>query len=152
MAWIALIVGVVLLFLFPKQMGAIVVIATAAGVGLYLYSEHQDRLSREERDKVVVRVEYGADKECPANQPLSVFIGNATDRTVTKIEFQLEIRRPGYSNNLIQGHGAATFKSDKILKPKDDYSLCYRAPKLRGNPELKDLEYSIAFKDVTFAD
>lgn len=152
MAWIALIVGLVLLFLFPKQMAAVIAVAIAAGVGLYVYFERQDRLSREERDKVVVRVEYGANRECPANQPLSVSIGNGTDRTVTKIEFQLEIRRPGYSHNLIEGHGAATFESDKIIKPKDGYSLCHSAPKLRGDPALKDLEYSIAFKDVTFAD
>lgn len=151
MAWVALVVGLVLLFLFPKQMGAVIAIAIAAGAGLYLYTQHQDRLSREERDRVVVRVEYGADKECPASQPLRVFVGNSTDRTVTKIEFQLEIRQPGYSNNLIQGYGSGSFKTDRILKPKEGYSLCYSAPKLRGNPPLTDLEYSIARKDVTFA-
>jgi hypothetical protein len=151
-AWVALLVGVILLFVFPRQAGIFLGIAIAAGAGLYLYADHRDRVSRQERDKVVVRVQYGAERECPASHPLSVFIGNATDRTVNKVEFQLEVRRPGHSNNLIDGYGVGTFRSDKIIKPNEAHSFCHGAPRLRGDAALKDLEYSVGFKDVTFAD
>jgi hypothetical protein len=149
---VALVVGVILLFLFPRQAGLLLGIAVAAGVGAYVYVDYRDRVSREERDKVVVKVRYAAGKECPASRPLGVFIGNTADRTVSKIEFQLEIRRPGYSNNLIEGYGAGSFSSDKIIKPNESHSFCHGAPKLRGNPALKDLEYSVGFKGITFAD
>ncbi|MGQ0547416.1 MAG: hypothetical protein ACT4P3_19125 [Betaproteobacteria bacterium] len=151
MAWIALIVGLILLLVFPKRMGVVLAVALAAGVGLYLYVDHRERVEREARDNVVVKVQYGPEK-CPPGRPLSVVIDNATDRTVRSIEFQLEIRRPGYSSNLIDGYGAGTFSSDRIIKPKEGHSFCHGAPKLRGNPALKDLEYSVGFKDISFAD
>jgi hypothetical protein len=153
MGWlIALIIAVVLLYVFPKRIG-VVVIATfiAVGLGLYLYVEHQEELRRKESDQVVVKVNYAGEKNCPASHPLSVFIGNTTNRTVNKIEFRVEIRRPGYSDNLVDGYGAGSFRSDKIIKPDEGHSFCHTAPKLKGSPALKDLEYTVGSKNITFA-
>lgn len=152
MAWVALVVGLVLLFFFPRQMGVVIALAIAAGAGIYLYIGHQDRLAREAQDKVQVRVEYAAGKQCPPGQPLGVRVDNAGERTVARLVFHLEVRRPGHSGNLVQSHGAGTFHSDRIVKPGEGYAACHPAPKLRGDPALKDLEYAVAFKEATFAD
>ncbi len=149
MGWIigllVLVVFVIFLFKAPKQtIGCLVVIIIIIAIAWYalVTKPQQDRKRLEEQ--VVVTVVYDEEK-CSRDYPLAVFIRNTSNKTVTKVEWHLNAYRPGFSSNLA---GYESYSSDKILKPGESWSVCYRLPEdlLKKGLDLSKLKYTIEGK------
>ena len=111
----------------------------------------QDARERAQADKVEMVVKYDT-KACSEDFPLAVVIRNNSDRTVNSIDFDITIRRKGYSKDL--SDWMIDYESDKIIKPGDAHGSCWRY-KLRSEYERynnpKNLEFEIGYKSVRFS-
>ncbi len=78
--WIALLVGLVLLIAFPKQMGVIALIIVVAGFAFYSMVTSNDNKREQERNLVNISVSYDT-TFCSEEYPLKVTIENAGYKT-----------------------------------------------------------------------
>lgn len=153
MIWIALIIGIVLIFIFPKQMGvlAAVVVVGIAGIYLYLQAEENDR--KKQRDSVAISVIYGS-SVCSSEYPIVVNIKNGSRKTVKKVRWNIGAFKPGYSNNVVEyGYSSeysTAYESDKILAPNQSYGVCYKTPKLKSGNKPDSVNWSAVSKSVVF--
>jgi hypothetical protein len=127
MAWVLGIgVSLVLLFAFPKQMIALLVLAAVA-VGGFLYLMHLEdvrRIEANERDRAQVAIRAKADsKICnDPRYPVMVELSNrSSSRTLNSVYFSLAAHKPGYSGSVVNN----THTSDKILAPGEKYVDCW---------------------------
>lgn len=146
MAWLAAaIVFVVLLIMFPRLVGAalLVVVCAAAVIGIGIWA-NSDRQAKEEAGVVAY---MGIGQGCPATHPVMVGFSNNGKRVVEAVTFSVDIKRRGFSSNI----AAVTYQtSDKILQPGESYALCY-APYFYGQSRsLENAELSMATKSVKF--
>lgn len=154
MVWIAAIIAVILLLVFPKQVGILVAIA-AAGVGLLVLNLHiQEESRQKELDSVSVSVMY-APLICAEGYPIAVNFKNGTSRTIKKITWNIVARKPGHSSNVIEyspysSEYSTSYSSDKILAPGDVYALCYTSPKLQTGLSPDSVDWDVSSKSVIF--
>ena len=149
MGWIigllVLVAFLVFLFKAPKQaLGCLVVIVIIIAVAWYalVTKPAQDRKRLEEQ--VAVTVVYDESK-CSKDYPLAVNIHNTSSKTVTKVEWHFNAYRPGFSSNLA---GYQSYSSDRILKPGESWSVCYRLPEdlTKQSLDPSKLQYTIEGK------
>lgn len=146
MVWVALIVGIILLFAFPKQTLVLASVLVAA-IALLLLVGHQNKEKRKRlEDAVVVSVQYDP-SACGTEYPIRVKITNSSKRTVTKVEWSFSAFRPGFSTDLI---GFAPGSSDKIMASGESYTLCFKPPAIDGGHEPSGLEWKTRWKRVEF--
>jgi hypothetical protein len=123
-------IGLLLLFAFPKQMGAVILLILLAGVGLFGFLHLQDRQRAEEyrkrEESIALSAAYGAGG-CSAEYPILITIRNGYTQTIESLTFELGGYREGYSSPLYQG---LSYKSDRIIAPGDTYAACWTQPSL----------------------
>ncbi len=120
MVWVVGIgLGLLLLFAFPKQMGALIVLLVLAGAGLFgfLYLQDQQRAEeyRKREESITLSATYDA-AGCSAEYPILITIRNNYTQTIESLTFELGGYREGYSSPVYQGH---SYESDRIMAPGD---------------------------------
>jgi len=154
MVWIAIIVGVILLIIFPKQILAILGVLVLAVAAIFFYSQEQENKRQREKDRVQVSVKYDK-KNCSEEYPLLIVIRNTGYKPVNKVSWNIAAYRPGYSSNVVS-YGTyssswnAPYSTDKILKKDETNWLCYKVPTIQGKLDPATLKYEITNKSVVF--
>ena len=137
---------------FPRQILTGIGIIIAVIALLYyacFYLPDQNRKILQE--KVVVTVLWDTTK-CGVEYPLFISVNNNSNKIMSKVTWAVEAYKPGYSTNLAGYNN--DYCCDKILKPGEIWTLCYRVPsslKAEAKP-ISTLEYRIAYKNVYFQD
>lgn len=132
MAWVVGIgIGLLLLFAFPKQMGALILLIVMAGAGLFgfIYLQDQRRAEeyRKQEESITLSAAYGAGG-CSAEYPILITIRNGYTQTLESLSFKLGGYHEGYSSPVYQG---LSYTSDRIMAPGDTYTACWTKPSLR---------------------
>ena len=153
MIWIAIIIGIIFLFVFPKQMG-ILILVTVVGIGAtYLYLDAENNNRKKQRDAVTVTVRYDT-KSCSKEFPLFVTIKNGSNKTVEKVSWNIGAYKQGYSNNVVDygyySEYSTLYSSDKILNSGQGHAVCYKVPALTGTLEPQNLNWSAVRKSINF--
>lgn len=128
MIWIA--AAIIILFLlikFPRNtvftglgiIALIVLIVTWVSV--------KSCMDKSEEDKVTIQISF-APASCGEGYPLNIGFINGSSKTVNEINWSIEGYLPGYSENALE---YSSEKSDKILKPGEQFFLCYKVPNIK---------------------
>lgn len=131
MAWV-IGIGVVLflLFAFPKQMGAVLLLLLAVGggvLGWIFYSDSQ-RLEEYKRIKESVSMSATFDAvRCSTEFPIIIKINNRHTETLISVSFGISGFREGYSAPVYK---ASYLTSDRIISPGQSYETCWAVPSL----------------------
>jgi hypothetical protein len=153
--WIVLaLIVVVLLFVFPRVILPVLAVALIAGTiaGVGYFRERQRQLDSEAAVAMVVRYDAAA---CSDQQPLSVVISNASERTIASIAWVFSARRQGYRGELT-GPWLKEYRHDGPLAPGAQLQLCYPAPAIgeyafsRDADRLENLALGIRSRRVLF--
>ncbi|VAW87622.1 hypothetical protein MNBD_GAMMA16-1446 [hydrothermal vent metagenome] len=152
MLWVALLISLILLYLFRKQVSVIVGIVAlmAAVVVVYIYNE--DKIHERERASITVSVKYD-DIACSPDTPLHVVVKNTSQRIAQDVKWNIEVFRFGYSSNVVKGAAggdpwSTPYRIDTPLKVIEQTIICYSVPVLTGKYEPSQLLYRIANKKV----
>lgn len=114
----------VLLFVFPRQMGTLllgIVVLIALG-GAYIWQQGEGRKRARASVEVSVRYDVSA---CSSSFPLLVTYRNGSRRTVEKIIYDIGGFTPGYSDVVLQDD----YKTDRIIPPGQTYGECWSVPR-----------------------
>jgi diacylglycerol kinase family enzyme len=165
MIWAVTLVVIALLFIFPKQTG-ILLFVLLVGIGIvalidYLVSGQKGK----EQESVSVVVLYAPDS-CGQDSPLSFKITNESKKIVNKVSWNVIATERGYSNNIVdyesfpsyQGEYSISYHSEnstpystnKILKPGELFSACYKAPLIKGKLSPQNLIWKVSNKYSEF--
>jgi len=165
MIWAVTLVVIVLLFIFPKQTGIILTVLLV-GIGIvalidYIVSGYREK----EQELVSVAVAYAPDS-CDKDSPLFFKITNGNKKIVNKVSWNIIATEKGHSNNIVdyksfpsyQGEystryhseNSTPYSTDKILKPGELFSACYKAPLIKGKLPLQDLIWKVSNKHSEF--
>jgi hypothetical protein len=98
---------------------------------------------------ISVNISYNISK-CNHEYPLLVTIKNNSPKTLTKVEWHLNIYMPGYSTDIAGWQNE--YSSDKILKPGEMRSSCYKLPLnfSAKNQDPSSLKYEVSNKYFYF--
>jgi hypothetical protein len=156
--WIAIIIGIFFLFVFPKQVVMLIgVIVIGSGV-TYLYFEEQDKQRERQIDAVKITIMFDT-KSCSKDFPLLVNISNGSKHIVDKISWNIGAFKKGYSNNVVNyGNSDSVFSSEydtpysseKILNSGQQFGVCYKTPSISGKHISKELDWSAVSKRINF--
>ncbi|NOY72383.1 MAG: hypothetical protein GXP14_08400 [Gammaproteobacteria bacterium] len=154
MLWVALLIALILLYLFRKQVTVVVgiVLLFVAVVVLYIYNE--DKEHEYEHDLIKISVKY--DKiACSPEKPLQVIVENTSYRVAQDVKWSIEVFRAGYSGNVVKDVAggdpwSTPYRIDTHLKAVEKIIVCYRVPPLIEKYKTSRLLYRIANKKVTF--
>lgn len=126
----------------------IVVILGIISSYYYFKNEIDSKKKKEEEDKISITAEYQKDI-CEKDYPYFYGIVNNGNKTVSSVNFSVEIKKKGYSSAL---NSYTSFTEDKILKPGEGIGKCFRAENktYNGNVTEKDVDIFVKFKNVTF--
>lgn len=165
MIWAVTLVVIALLFIYPKQTGIILTVLLV-GIGIvalidYMVSGHREQ----EQELVSVAVSYVSDS-CGKDSPLSFKITNGSKKIVNKVSWNVIATEKGYSSNVVdyksfpsyQGEYSKSYHSenstpysiDRILKPGELFSVCYKAPLIKGNFPPQKLIWRVSNKYSEF--
>jgi hypothetical protein len=153
MIWVAIIIGIILLFVFPKQAGILIgVIVVGFGV-TYLYFEAEENERKKEIEAVAVTVSFNT-KSCSNEFPIYVSINNGGKKIVEKVSWNIGAYTKGHSDNVVDyGYSSeysTPYSSDKILNKGQSFGVCYKVPTLSGSINPKDLNWSVVRKSIDF--
>ena len=135
---------------FPRQILTgigIIIGGITLLIFIFIYLPGQNKKMLQE--KIVVTVSYDT-TTCGTGYPLFIFINNSSNRTISKVTWNVDAYQPGYSTNLAGYNN--DYYCDKILKPGERWTLCYIVPsslKAEGKP-IGMLEYRISNKYVYY--
>jgi hypothetical protein len=138
------------LFKFPKQtLGSVGVVIGIAALLFYATIVKPDNDRKRLNEHVVVTVSYN-ESTCSKEYPLAIFIQNGSNKTISKVWWDINVYRSGYSTD-ISGY-SNDYSSDKILKPGESWSACYIVPTTldKENNDLSKFEYKISDKHASF--
>lgn len=154
MSWlfglVILVVFLFLLFKYPKQILALAgLLVVCIFILWYVFVTLPNQMRTERSNKVTLSIAYNT-TNCGLQYPLNIIITNRSDKTVKKVEWSLVVNKPGFSTNLA-GY-SDDYSCDKILKPGEAWSVCYRLPSTLNsqNYPLPQLEYKTSNKFVYF--
>jgi hypothetical protein len=154
MVWIVGIgLGLVLLFVFPKQMGALLLLLVFGGLGLFafIYSADQRRADedRRRRETIFLSAEFNVAR-CTAEFPILVTIRNGYTQTIRTLNFNLFGFREGFSTPVYRG---SSYSSDRIIRPGGSYEACWSLPYLQSgaqNVQPAGLLWRASYSYATF--
>ena len=154
MIWIALIIGIILIFMFPKQMGILAGVIVLGIAGFYFYIQAEENSRAQERDSVTISIRYDV-SACSIEYPLAINFKNGSKKIVKKISWNIAAYRSGYSNNIVEYEGytseySTPYESDRILNPNQGFGLCYKAPKLNAGNEPAAVNWNAVSKSINF--
>jgi len=153
--WIAVIIGVILLIMFPKQIGVLIAVLLVLLGAIFLYIKLDQDAKKAEKDAVSIEITYGS-PACAKEYPLAVNFKNGSKKTVSRIKWNVAAYKPGYSGNVaIYGSYSSSYdtpyESDRILEPNQSFGLCYTAPPLKDNASREQVRWEAINKVVYFA-
>jgi hypothetical protein len=130
-AWVlGLGIFVALLLRFPRGMGILIAVVVGLGVliagGIWGYSTYETRQRETLLAKIETLISYDPVK-CSAEYPLLIGFVNRTDRSITKMSFEVSGFREGYSDPVYKTP-YASYSSDFIIKPGEGSGFCWRVP------------------------
>ena len=161
MIQILIIIGIVLIliFKFPKQISILLIILIIGIIGIYFYfkseKKQQERIEIERNkqvEAVTIQIKYSP-QGCSLEYPLSVTINNASSKILHNLKWQIGGKKQGFSKNIVKNSIDNDYNSDKILNPKQIYTLCYQVPSFSDyniNPYL--IDWYTSSKEVRFSD
>jgi hypothetical protein len=153
MIWVPIIFLAILILIFPKQVGTLVVGMIVFVGAFYLYGENQDELKQKRIDAVTIEVSYNA-QSCGKEKPISVVVNNGSGQTFSAIRWQIEAYREGYTNNVLDFAAYRTFGapyiSNEIADSGKSYGTCYAVPALPESVNPESLIWKASNKHVTF--
>lgn len=131
MAWVVGIgIALFLLFTFPKQMGAVILLLVVAGAGvggwLYIQDQQLAEERRQREESITLSAAYDI-AGCSAEFPILISIRNGYTQTIESLTFELGGYREGYSSPVYEG---SSYKSDRIIAPGETYTACWTQPSL----------------------
>jgi len=149
MAWIEIgliFVALLMLYRWFSIWGLVAFIAFVAVIGGSVWLQATWR--QQEEDKVTLSFRYDL-ALCPPDKPIEARIVNGSDRTVSSVFFDLVIKRKGFST---ESGRLASIRSDKILKPQEEFAFCNPLPSLREAVDPSEFDFEVAYKVVKFGD
>ena len=138
-AWIEIgliFVALLMLYRWFSIYGLLAFIAFVAAIGGFVWL--QATWQQADEDKVMLSFRHDLEA-CPPDKPISTVIVNGTDRTVSSVFFDLVVKRRGFSD---ESGRLSSVRSDKILKPREQYRFCNPLPSLRE--EIVPAEFDLA--------
>jgi hypothetical protein len=165
MIWAVTIVIIALLFIYPKQTG-IILFVLLVGIGIvalidYLVSSQRGK----EQELVSVVISY-TPGSCGKDSPLSFKITNGSKKIVNKVSWNVIATAKGSSSNVVDyesfpdyqgeystGHhseNSTPYSTDKILSQGELFSVCYKAPLIRGELPLQNIIWKVSNKYSEF--
>ncbi|ANL48629.1 hypothetical protein AMC87_CH04008 [Rhizobium phaseoli] len=131
MAWVVGIgIFLFLLFAFPRQIVGLIAILAAVIFGLWAYSSLNENARKASLRSLFVTVSATCNR---SDYPLYVTLTNGTGKTVTSTSFKVSGYKPGYSSSV----ASEWLTTDKIMKPGEVYTACWRV-----NGYGKEIDYS----------
>jgi hypothetical protein len=130
MVWVVGIgIGLLLLFAFPRQMGAVILfLVVGAGVLFgFIYNAEQQRAEEHRKKIESITISAAYDPGCEAAFPILISIRNGYTQTIQTLTFELGGYREGYSSPVYRG---LSYKSDRIITPGQTYTACWTQPGL----------------------
>lgn len=120
---------------------------------IFVYLDYKQGKERDKKRSLESKVEVIAwykEPGCDVGFPYFYGVVNKSDKTVTKVNFTVEIRKKGFSSAL---NSYTNLDEDKILNPGEGYGRCFRAQNKNYNGDVKekDVEIIVKYKDVTFS-
>ncbi len=99
--------------------------------------------------KVEVNLKVALDNDCGKSYPYIYIIQNKSGKTVEETEFNIEIRKSGYSNTI---NSYTSLTDSKIIKPGESTISCFRAEKKNytGDVMDKDVDLLVSYKKIKF--
>ncbi|KXO13893.1 hypothetical protein AKG98_1638 [Moritella sp. JT01] len=149
MIWVAILIGILLLFSFPKQMGILIGVVAVGCGATYLYSEAEKSKKIKQIEAVIVTVSFNT-KYCSEEFPIFVNIKNRSNKIVEKVSWGINAYRKGYSSNVADNNYFREYSSDKILNTGQHFGVCYKVPPLSGTLNPKDLNWLAVNKSIDF--
>lgn len=153
MIWVAIIIGMFLLFVFPKQVGILIGLIVVGCGATYLYFEAEKSEKKKQIEAVAVTVSFNT-KSCSDEFPIFVNIKNGSNKIVEKVSWSIGAYKKGYSNNVVNysysSEYSTPYSSDKILNTGQHFGVCYKVPSLLGSLNPKDLNWSAVRKIIDF--
>ncbi len=149
MKWIVIVLLLLPFIFFPKKIfGALgFLVLTGSAIGGFFY--YQEWSNKKASEAVSISVDYSA-SYCDESSPLKVTINNASDKTITMVEWNISAHQTGFSDDLA-APGYQIYSQDKILEPGARWSGCVTLPKLKRDVEnVAGLVFSVKDKDVVF--
>lgn len=156
MVWVVGIgLGLFLLFTFPKQMGALILLLVLAGAGLFgfitLQEQQRVKERRDREEAIILSAAYDV-AQCSVEYPVLITIRNGYTQTINSLTFELAAYRDGFSSPIYQG---ISYESDRIIAPGDTYTSCWTQPPLYyGAQETppEGLTWRASYSYANFAD
>lgn len=165
MIWAATFIVIVLLFIFPKQIGTILAVLLA-GIGAVALIYYITLYYREkEQESVSVVVSYVPDS-CGTDSPLFFKVMNKSKKIVNKVSWNVIATERGSSSNIIDyksfpkyknkystnyhNEHTTPYETNKLLKPGEFSSACYKVPFIKGNLSPKNLVWKVSNKYSEF--
>ena len=165
MIWAVTIVIIVLLFIYPKQTGLLLFVILV-GIGIvalidYLVSYQKEK----EQNLISVAVSYDP-IFCSKDSPLSFKIKNDSKKIVNRVSWNVIVTAKGSSANIVdyesfpsyQGEystrhhseSSTPYSINKILAPGELFSVCYKAPLIRGKLSQQNISWKVSNKYSEF--
>jgi len=146
MVWIAGIVFLILLIIFPKRiLYILIIIGILIGI-YYIYDKNEAKKRAIEIDKVKISVKYNIFR-CDKKYPLYISIKNRGSKIVNKVEGIIEIYKYGYSSRL----KVQRYSTDKIMNTNEINSFCLKLPyDLNTNLIFSKLDYRVGWVSIDF--
>lgn len=151
MEWIVGIgIGLALLFNYPKQMAAVLLVLAIGAGGFFgfVYFQDQRRAERhrEAQESVSMAASFDADR-CSPEFPILVKISNSNAENLLSLSFSLVAFREGYSASVYEEPYQT---SDKIIPPGKTYSVCWSVPRLDAATPPQSLIWKVRPISPTF--
>ena len=165
MIWAVTIAIIVLLFIYPKQMGVLLFVLLA-GIGIVALIDYLVSSQKEKEQKLVsVAVSYDP-SSCSKDSPLSFRIRNGSKKIVNKVSWNIIVTAKGSSSNIVdyesfpnyQGEystgphseSSTPYSTNKNLTPGELFSVCYKAPLIREELPPQSVIWKVSNKYSEF--
>src|SRR4029079_2636562 len=112
--------------------------------GGYVWYRSNAESADADKIELTFRIDAAA---CPELKPIAVAIANNSPRTVRSIVFDAVVRQRGFSDE--RGR-LASARSDKILKPGENFRACFVMPSLNTPIPPGQIEFALDRKVVLF--
>ncbi|CAH2394522.1 hypothetical protein MES4922_100111 [Mesorhizobium ventifaucium] len=112
--------GILLVVLFPRAMGLIVLIV----VGLIVWAIASVVQSNNRSEKILARmgIELAYDVvQCSPDHPIHIVLSNNSSATVTELTLEIIARRQGHSDIVVR----QDVRDDKVIGPQTRYGTCW---------------------------
>lgn len=129
-------------------MGITALCLVGLGVAIGGYFWQQSAQAERERDSILASASTGAERCTDPDYPVLVTLHNGSRRTVERVSFMLQGRRPNHSDTIFNMYRY----SDYILAPDKRASACFSVDRYgdKANEDVHALEWAVDVSTVTF--